>query len=270
MKKMVWLVSAVLWLIGNYVMAQEADKTKIAVMDLNAKGGIEQPKALLLTDVICSEIAKLGNYEVVGRDDMKAMLEHLSDQQMLQCDDTKCLAQIGGALGVSELVAGNIGMVGTAYLINLKLINSDNVKVMNRISKEYIGDETGLIQEVKKTVAILFGKAKEEESTPQPQPAVAKAPEAPAAKPAPAVQATPSVTTKTAEKKPAEPMTINPEKKKGLPWVWIGIGGAVVIGGTAAALALSGGKTTEKDLPGPPPIPSAKRAGKNFIFKFSF
>jgi hypothetical protein len=121
MKKIVWLVSAVLLLIGNCVLAQETDKTKIAVMDLKAQGGIEQTKVILLTDLICTEINQMGGYEVISRDDIQTMIQNEVDKQLLGCDDTKCLVAIGGALGVSQLVAGNIGMVGNRYLINLKI-----------------------------------------------------------------------------------------------------------------------------------------------------
>lgn len=146
----------------------ESEKIKIAVIDLKAKRGIDEMTVSSLTDLICTEIASSGKYTVIGRDDMQAMLEHISDKQLLECDDTKCLAQVGGALGVQRLLSGNIGMIGNTYLINLKLIDIDNVVVMNRISEEYKGDEAGLIGKIKETVAMLFGEKKPEMATPAP------------------------------------------------------------------------------------------------------
>ena len=152
MKKLSFLIL----LICAPLVAQE--KTKLAVMDLKARQGINSMVAQSLTDLVCTEIDKFGTFQVIGRDDMQAMLEHIADRQLLECDDTKCLAQVGGALGVEQLLSGNLGMIGTTYLVNLKLIDIDNASVINRVSNEYVGDESGLIQHVRNSVYVLFDK----------------------------------------------------------------------------------------------------------------
>jgi hypothetical protein len=85
--------------------------------------------------VLCTKISELGNYDVIGKDDMQAMLEHISDKQLIECDDTKCLAQVGGALGVERLVAGNIGMLGNVYVVSIKLIDINNATVLPPVSE---------------------------------------------------------------------------------------------------------------------------------------
>ena len=143
-------------LVCSAVLAQE--KPKLAVMDLKARTGVNEMTASMLTDILCAEINELGEYKVISRDDIRAMLIHVKDQQLLGCDDTKCLAEIGGALGVPLLLYGNVGMLGGVYLVNLKLIDIDNADVVNRVSKEYTGDESGLMDLVRNSVHILFGK----------------------------------------------------------------------------------------------------------------
>ena len=57
------------------------------------------------------------------RKDIQDMLALESEKQLLGCsDDTNCLAEIGGALGVSYLVAGNIGK-NIGYLLVDELIS---------------------------------------------------------------------------------------------------------------------------------------------------
>ena len=152
-------ISALVIALSSFGFAQEP--TKIAVMDLQAKAGIDRMKTSTLTDVLCTHISNQGNYEVIGRDDMKAMLEHLADKQLLECDDTKCLAKVGGALGVDLLLSGNIGMLGETYVINLKLIDIGNARVLKRISEKYMGGEAGLIDKLEVCVKSLFGIKKE-------------------------------------------------------------------------------------------------------------
>jgi TolB-like protein len=144
------------------------EKTKIAVMELKAKSGLEETKASTLTDVLCTEIANLGNFDVIGKDDMQAMLQHITDKQLLECDDTKCLAQVGGALGVSRLVAGNIGMLGQTYVINVKLIDIDNATVLNRVSEKFEGGEAGLIDKMGECTRKLFNIKPVEPEKPAP------------------------------------------------------------------------------------------------------
>jgi hypothetical protein len=158
------------------------ENIKIAVLDLKARTGIDKMTVSSLTDYTCTVISELGNYDVIGKDDMQAMLEHISDKQLLECDDTKCLTTIGGALGVGLLVSGNIGMVGKVYLINLKLIDIENAKVKNRLSEEYQGDETGLVGQLKESVQKLFkaeqpGEEIAEPAWPQPVQMETPAPE---------------------------------------------------------------------------------------------
>lgn len=218
------------------------DLIKIAVMDIKAKQGVNPQVTSSLTDLICTQIANIGTHEVIGRDDMQAILEHIADKQLLECDDTKCLAQVGGALGVQQLLSGNIGMVGTTYLVNMKLIDIDNAKVLKRISREYAGNEAGLIQEVKNCVAELYDL----------KVSSAPAPPAPAAEPAlmPA-----QITVAPEPAQAAEEKEIKTEKKKGgFPWLWVGLGALVVGGVAVAAVLFLGG---DEDLPVPPDFPNA-------------
>jgi TolB-like protein len=247
----------VLWAFSNTLLApgllfaqDGQEKIKVAVIDLKAKRGIDEMTVSSLTDLICTEIAALGKYTVIGRDDMQAMLEHIADKQLLECDDTKCLAQVGGALGVQQLMTGNIGMIGTTYLINLKLIDIENVQVLNRISEEYKGDEAGLIGKLKDCVAVLFNEKR---------PAQVIAPVPP---PAPVTEA-----------KPAEPqlapvvqMAPKEEKHGGFPWLWVGLGTVVVGGGAVAAYMLLGNDAGQ-DLPMPPDFPTNYKRLK-LVFKF--
>ena len=39
------------------------------------------------------------------------------------CDDVACFAQIGGALGVNELILGSISKLGSQIIVSLKLVN---------------------------------------------------------------------------------------------------------------------------------------------------
>jgi TolB-like protein len=140
--------------------AAATQKIKIAVMDVAAQQGVSPQAAGSLTDLATAEIAKLGRYEVISRDDIRVMLEHFANQQLAQCDDTRCLAVIGGALGVDYIFAGNVGMVGNLYIINLKVIDINQATVRSRVTAEYRGPEAGLVAQTRQGIDQLFDEGR--------------------------------------------------------------------------------------------------------------
>ena len=129
---------------------------RIAVMDLAARQGVSAQATASLTDLVTNEISRMPKYEVINKDDIRVMLEHVANKQLLNCDDTKCLAVIGGALGVDYIFSGNIGKIGDIYVINLKVINIDKAEVLTRLSTEFRGNESELVEKIKHAVNKLF------------------------------------------------------------------------------------------------------------------
>lgn len=140
--------------------AESSQKLNIAVMDIIIKEGIHAQAGQALTDLVTSEIAKIEKYDVINRDDIRVMLEHMANKQLLDCDDTRCLAVIGGALGVDYLFAGNVGKVGNIFIINVKVIDINKAKVLSRFTREYTGDEAGLVSEMKLAVDKVFDEGR--------------------------------------------------------------------------------------------------------------
>ena len=108
-------------------------KTKIAVLELKATG-VPTTLGDLLTEILTAEVRKLKKYNVIGKSDIKAMVGFEQEKQMLQCsDDTSCLAEIGGALGVDKIIIGNIGKLGRTFVVNIKLINIKKSQVEGHV-----------------------------------------------------------------------------------------------------------------------------------------
>ena len=113
----------------------EADRIKLAVLDLQGKG-VEASLVQNLTDVATVSLNKLGVFDVLSRADIQQMLSFEEDKQMLGCSDASCLAEVGGALGVALLISGSVGKVGSNFLVNLTLTDTSSVKVMAREQRE--------------------------------------------------------------------------------------------------------------------------------------
>jgi hypothetical protein len=103
-------------LVPLLILAQApADATRIAVFDFATTGLAEaEAKALdaTLVGLVAAEAQTLG-YGVVSSADLSAMLSLEKQEDLLACEDnTSCLSEIGGALGVDLLVAGTVSKVG--------------------------------------------------------------------------------------------------------------------------------------------------------------
>lgn len=133
-------------------------KEKLAVMDLQAKYGVEQKLAEGLSVVVRDTIQNLGNHEVLSKDDVELIAKRTALTQSLGCDDTQCLIDIGRSLGTKFMVAGAISKFGDTYNVSLRLINTkgEDVGVKKRVNRNCKCPEDELIEAVRVVSSLLI------------------------------------------------------------------------------------------------------------------
>jgi hypothetical protein len=131
-------------------------KLSFAVFDLRPTG-LPTETAQNLTQVLSTEVKGVEGASVVSRDDINALLQLEQAKQKTGCDDAECMAQIGGALGVDLLIAGDAGKLGGLYLVNLRLLNVRTGEVENRATETFAGDEEQLLRAVRRAARSLLG-----------------------------------------------------------------------------------------------------------------
>lgn len=135
----------------------DGEALSFAVLDLTA-AGVSEDVATNLTQVLSSEIKRIEGATVVGKADIAAMLELEADKAALGCsDDTACLAEIGGALGVERIVVGHVGKVADSYVVSLRLIATREALVENRVSETFRGLESQTLNAVRYAGRRLLG-----------------------------------------------------------------------------------------------------------------
>jgi hypothetical protein len=141
------------------VEAGESNKPVLIVMDLVAEQGVTDSTVRLLNELLLTEFQRTGRYEVIGGSDLQAMLESAVQAQRVGCVETECLAEIGGALGGDLMTNASLGRVGDYFLLNLKILNVRNAKVVGRWSTQVEAKENRLMNAVRETVASATGGA---------------------------------------------------------------------------------------------------------------
>jgi len=221
---------AALVLLVSAGTASAAGKTKVAVTDVKNVQGVQAGTATILSDIVVSEIAKAG-YDVVSQSDINAMIGFEKQKKVLGCvDDSSCLAEVGGALGVDYMLAGQVGQIGTRYRISLLLVDTRKARVAARSAQFSDQNEDALARAAEATVKELMKGIPVGTAVPPPVVAAPAAPGKPApnlapAAPAPAAAGTAAVATSA------------PGPRRGGTAAWVTLGG----GATLVGLGLGAG-----------------------------
>lgn len=112
-----WIVLGCLYLPAAFA------KPSIAILELDAKGGITADEASIITDRLRAQLHQTGSFQILERAKMEAVLKELGFQQSAFCDDSKCKAQIGKLLGVDGLVTGSVSRFDTLYTLSIRVLN---------------------------------------------------------------------------------------------------------------------------------------------------
>lgn len=145
-----------------------------SVAVLNVKSSqLGAEDCIVVTNFITAEMQNVSGYQILAWDDISSMLEHQAGKQQVSgCDDDECIAEIGGALGVSYIVAGDIGRIGNRYICNLKLIDIEKAVACNRVSQIVVGDLGKLTDYIPEMVGKLFNEDRHEVGMDRPVTAV--------------------------------------------------------------------------------------------------
>ena len=139
------------------LQAQESaeESSQIVVMPLTPKR-IAPETVSILDDLLLAAVSKHTGYEVIGISDIEAMLGLEKFKDVLGCDDLTCAVEIGGTLGIDELLAGSVARLGDIVIINIKLINTRIQKVEGRGQAKVKADESLFPDAIELAVKDLF------------------------------------------------------------------------------------------------------------------
>jgi hypothetical protein len=204
-----------------------AKELRIAVLEIRALG-TEAAKAELLSEVALTEAAGMGGFDVVGKSDIASVMGFEKQKQVMGCaEDSSCLAEIGGALGVDLILVGSLGTLGDLFRLDLKLVDTKKAKVRARVGVTVEGKEGQLVAAVQKAIRDLLGplKLSEQQAGSKPPPGETARREQSTAMTAPVA--------KGSEPAPAASATSSRRR-----WAWIsgGTGLALLAGGAIAGL----------------------------------
>jgi hypothetical protein len=130
--------------------------TKVAVSELEAGYGADPKLAHTLSSLLTGELRKRP-LAITSQEDIKSLLGLQRQKQLVGCSDTSCLSEIGGALGVDQMVTGSLGHVGESYLLDLRAIDVRKATVLKEASRRLrTTDQDALLDAITELAAELY------------------------------------------------------------------------------------------------------------------
>lgn len=165
--KFIATISLLILIAGIYqncplLAADKKPKERLAVLDLEAKYGVDKGLAEALSVIVRDKLHSFGDFEVMSRSDIQAVASREAMKQTLGCDDdgSQCLVDFGRAIGTRFMVAGDISKLGETYTLSLRMLDTkgQSAGVKNRVSESCKCNEDALIVTIQDVAARLVGK----------------------------------------------------------------------------------------------------------------
>ena len=135
-------VITILWLLTPAsTPAQQTES--LAILDLEGRG-ISTIEAASLTDRLRTALVRTGGVTVVERGQMEQILSE-QDFQLTGCTSNECAVDVGQLLGVTSMVAGSIGKVGSTFSIDIRAIDVQSGRITHSLWRDYRGEIDGLL-----------------------------------------------------------------------------------------------------------------------------
>jgi hypothetical protein len=111
---------------------------RVAVYDFESQA-ISPNVASVASASLLAEVRKLQGVSAIGMSEIRDMLSHEAEKQMLGCEGTEsCLAEIAGALGVDELVSGRLTRADTGQLFVLRRLDQRRARIAGSVTQNLV------------------------------------------------------------------------------------------------------------------------------------
>lgn len=146
------LIAVGFWSLGAQAPA------RLAVLDVKPQAGAPAPLAAGITESTVLEVRRQApSFSVISTDELRNLLALQRQKQQLGCDTTACLAEIGGALGASQMITGTLTRFGALYVLALKRVDTVHARVLRESSERFaVGSEADVPDLVARLVHSLF------------------------------------------------------------------------------------------------------------------
>jgi hypothetical protein len=126
--------------------AAGAQRTRVAVLDLQYAGDGDRKAVEGLSALLATEVARRPALAVIAGADLRALIGFERQKALVGCSGGACAAELAGSLGVSYLVSSEVSRVGSSWLMSLALLDAGKATSVNRLTRK-ASSVDGLVEE---------------------------------------------------------------------------------------------------------------------------
>jgi hypothetical protein len=143
-------------LLAAALAASPSPPLQIATLPLDA-AGVPEGMAASATLLIPTEVRRARpDARVISSEDVRSLLTHQKNRLVLGCGaDAACLADLGGVLGVDEIVAGRLGQLGQTWVLELRRLDVKQARNLASVTRA-VGSAEALVGAVRSAAAELY------------------------------------------------------------------------------------------------------------------
>ncbi|MEO1171990.1 MAG: hypothetical protein AAFX94_08045, partial [Myxococcota bacterium] len=127
----------------------------VALMPLDSRR-VDPDVVQILDDLLTEQVALAHPARVISARELATLLDAEQMKDALGCDETRCAAEIAGALGTRYLITGSVSRLGSKLIVQLVMIDSESIEVLARSNSSIDDDEDRYGRAVKDAVKKLF------------------------------------------------------------------------------------------------------------------
>lgn len=127
-KKLVCALICCAWTLPSW-----ASDTSVGLFNFKVIG-LEPSMADTVMDALATQLGELNIGRIMTTRELNAMLGAQQRADVLGCNETTCLAEIGAAAGVEQLLTGSLSLVDQALVVSLQRIDVRASQVLGRVT----------------------------------------------------------------------------------------------------------------------------------------
>lgn len=140
-------VSLACWFFCSLIARAQEPRPALGFLQLEPLG-LDAERALRLEALFRAELERLSSAPLPSRSALEGV--YAKEPALRSCTgEPACLAAVGKRLGVTAVVAGNVGALGDSYVVNLKLVEVARATEVRRVSEKLSGSSDQLIDAVR-------------------------------------------------------------------------------------------------------------------------
>ncbi len=147
-------ISAIILILLSVGMLFSQDKPRVSVVPFNATK-VSKQDAATLTLLFETDLVNTEAFDVIEQAEADKILD-AQEYTVGECTDERCAVEIGKLLAADHIFLGNVSLIGSKYVLNVKLIDIQEGKNI-RAESIYSDDVDGLVEQISVLANIMVG-----------------------------------------------------------------------------------------------------------------